>query len=127
MTGGRVDRIINLLAHINSEYRRCLLFILPTLTIIISVYNLYGAVPTSLYFAGNTAVIAVVITTLCVYRVSQRKDLFCVAASINFFILSITSFLVSRVHEFILYGLYAMIAVVFIIMILVRFSPRRYG
>ena len=125
---GTVDKIINLLVSVNEKYfRRGLFVVLPALTVLLSIYNIITSVPYGLFFAGNVTVLLVAILVSIIYYSSSKSDLFCMIAMINFLLSSITSFLAYHVNLFLFFLMCAVITILFVITILVRFSPRRYG
>ena len=124
-----MNRIMNLLVSVNNSYfRRYLFVLLPLLTVLICIYNVVYYLPEYPFNASeNTVVLCGVVYIFILYCLSHRRDLFCMTALMTFFVWSIFSFIVTHVYTIISVLMIACIITIFIITILVRFSPRRYG
>ena len=123
-----MDRIINLLVSINNNhFKRYLFVLLPPFTVLLSIIRIRDIAPEGLYFAGNVMLLFAAVFMFCLYCYSKKRDLFCVVATIDFFLFAILLFFVDRLNIIIVLFALAGIIFIYIIMFLVRFSPRRYG
>jgi len=130
-----MDRLINLLVSINNNhFKRRLFFFMPLLTILLSLFNIVNFLPEKP--SNAVAIIPLILVTVYyfyLYRKSHKRDLLCMVVILDLFLCSVLSFIatletiMNHNYALVFCLMIALIFAIFILIIIVWFSPRRYG
>lgn len=117
-----MNTFIRILTEFNNYYKKYMYIIIPTLTIILNIYDFLFKSKSQYYKIGNSVIICSLIIVLIRYLHSNRNDLFCLCATISLTYISILMFATKRIdfHPVVAFFLIGL----FVLMMIVTFAVR---